>query len=146
MMKLDGYTPPDMGIALDTGIELKYTTSLGSFTFQTRMAGTENATWKAAMRAFESKKAIALRGVKSANDDVEKENEKTFLGMIHDILIISWSTTATGDGGKPFKSTRETFLYLFSLPVLGQVVTELTGDMANTALFAKEEEAAAAKN
>lgn len=130
MLKIDGYVKPDAAIALDQGVTMDYQTKYGVITIRSKMAGRDNAKFRLAMQNHNS----WMQRRKSLDVRDDKEADERFLGIVHDNLVIAWSTTIKSDG-KEIAPTRDNFIALLSSDACSNVLAVYLQDAADEDLF-----------
>lgn len=130
MLQIDGYTAPDKEIALSQGVTFDYPTQYGDITVTTKLAGRDNVKWRLAMKVHNE--WLDRRRNLDTSDD--KEAERRFLSIVHDHLVLSWSTTIKS-GGQEIEPTKENFIALMTAPATSKVINVFLQDAADEKHF-----------
>lgn len=115
-MIIDGYTPPSTEVAFDQGVSFEYPTSYGTVTIRSKLAGRDNVKYRLAMRTY-NEWVDRRRNLDSTDD---KEAERRFVSIVHDTIVIDWSTTIKS-GGQEIEATKENFVALMTAPATSNV-------------------------
>lgn len=129
-MIIDGYSPPDPAIAQEQGVEFLYELPFGSITIRSKMAGRENTKFRLAMQNHQQ---WAERR-KNLGNSVDKAAEEKFTALVHDTLVLSWSTTIKSDG-KEIAPTRENFVSLMTSQACSKVLSIYLSDAGDEEHF-----------
>lgn len=140
-LAIDGYVPADPRIALEEGATFVYPTKYGDITIRAKMAGRDNVPFAVAMQNYLQWLGRREK-LKGGADD---EADDRLLGMVHDHLVIAWSTTITS-GGKPIAESRENFIELMKSPPCRPVLGIFLEDVADETNFRPLSDEEAEKN
>jgi hypothetical protein len=140
-LKIDGYVAPSTDTALGQGVTFVYPTPYGEISIRSKLAGRTNTKYRLAMTTFTEWQQRRKNLNKGGSDD---EADERLIGIIHDHLVIDWSTTIKSDG-KEIAPTRENFIALLSSDACSQVLPVYLQDASDESYFrpqAVEEDAA----
>lgn len=130
-MEIDGYTPPDKGVALEQGVTFTYPTSYGDVIIRSKIAGRDNAQFRVAMQTFNQ---WMERRRNLSKGSLDTEADERFAGILYDHLVINWSTTIKS-GGQEIKPTRENFIALLTSRPCADVLTAFMQDAGDETHF-----------
>lgn len=134
MLKIDGYVPPSTDTALSQGVTFVYPTPYGEITIRSKLAGRTNTKYRLAMTQFTEWQQRRKNLNKGGADD---EADERLIGIVHDHLVIDWSTTIKSDGTE-IVPTRENFIALLMSPACPNVLSVYLSDAADEAHFRPE--------
>ncbi len=126
-MKIDGYIPASLEIALEQGVTFTYPTAYGDILIRSKMAGRDNVAFRLAMQNFDQWMGRRRNLTKGT---IDNEADERLIGIVHDHLVIAWSTTVKSEG-KEIAPTRENFISLLSSPATAGVLNLYMGDAAD---------------
>ncbi len=141
-MKIDGYIPPDPHIATEVGVELEYSTKFGKVHIRARSTGKDNTEFRKAAEKLNRRREIQA---KTGYSPPAEELLFDTLGLWHDTVVMSWTTTIQS-GGKEIKPSRDSFIALLSSDPLLPIFSMLVDDCADASNFTKQADEDAAKN
>lgn len=133
-LKIDGYVPPSTDTALSQGVTFVYPTPYGEITIRSKLAGRTNTKYRLAMTQFTEWQQRRKNLNKGGADD---EADERLIGIVHDHLVIHWSTTIQSEG-KEIAPTRENFISLLMSPACPSVLSVYLSDAADEAHFRPE--------
>lgn len=129
-LKIDGYVPP----SADQGVTFVYPTPYGDITIRSKLAGRTNTKYRLAMTTFTEWQQRRKNLNKGGADD---EADERLIGIVHDHLVIDWSTTIKSEGVE-ITPTREHFISLLMSPACPNVLSVYLSDAADEAHFRPE--------
>lgn len=131
---IDGYVPADKTIALEQGVSFVYPTRYGDITIRSRLADRNNAQFRLAMQNHTQ---WSQRRKNVTKGQIDHEADDRFIGLVHDTLVIAWSTTIKS-GGKAIEPTRANFVDLLKSPATRGVLELLLEDASDEDHFRAE--------
>ncbi len=137
-MKVDGYTP----IASDVTREFEYRLKFGVIRITSRMADARHDK-KFAATLKDHQDWVERADQLGGGDDLEIA--KRFLGILHDHVVVSWTTTIKSDG-KKIASNRENFIALLSTPACDRAAMQFFKDSSEERHFRAKSSEEDAKN
>ncbi len=133
-LTIDGYVAPQETVALHSGTTFVYPTPYGEITIRSKLAGRTNTKYRLAMTTFTEWQQRRKNLNKGGADD---EADERLIGIVHDHLVIDWSTTIQSDG-KEIAPTRDNFIALLVSPACPNVLSVYLSDAADEAHFRPE--------